>query len=383
MDGNIEKMQSLTGRIVGLGIDKTLTKKGMCAEAEAVGKALATKVSITDIVDDLLSVASDKPLSANQGRILKKQIDEIDPHYAENVIYKDTNVKDALDKVSKAENIAYDGDKSVQVAIDELKGTIGYSKKNLLPYPYYSGSSIVDSGLTWNCDNNGVLSANGTASNNCWYNVIHASNKPLLLKKGKYILNGCVSGGSNATYRIELLNSNFEVLFTDIGNGCEFTLEEDTNVGLRIYVFSGVKLNNLVFKPMIRLASIEDDTYEPYVPSVDGVVANWTPKGTVYAPQRNYYIKHKNSITIFFMTIPGVLTANNSAISICDDVYKTFGISFFRESFTVGFCLLSGEGGNSTHVGISAKNNTLNIERMGVDTNNNAPCYGQITLVTV
>jgi hypothetical protein len=114
-----------------------------------------------------------------------------------------------------------------------------------------------------------------------------------------------------------------------------------------------------------------------------GIVANWTPKGTVYAPQRNYYIKHKNSITIFFMTIPGVLTANNSAISICDDVYKTFGISFFRESFTVGFCLLSGEGGNSTHVGISAKNNTLNIERMGVDTNNSAPCYGQITIVTV
>jgi hypothetical protein len=102
MDGNIEKMQSLTGRIKGLGIDKTLTKKGMCAEAEATGKALATKVSITDIVDDLLSVATDKPLSANQGRLLKKQIDEIDPHYAENVLYNDTNVKDALDKVSKA-----------------------------------------------------------------------------------------------------------------------------------------------------------------------------------------------------------------------------------------------------------------------------------------
>ena len=100
MDGNIEKMQSLTGRIKGLGIDKTLTKKGMCAEAEATGKALATKVSITDIVDDFLSVATDKPLSANQGRLLKKQIDDIDPHYAENVIYGDTNVKDALDEVT-------------------------------------------------------------------------------------------------------------------------------------------------------------------------------------------------------------------------------------------------------------------------------------------
>ena len=124
MDGNIEKMQSLTGRIKGFGIDKTLTKKGMCAEAEATGEALATKVSITDIVDDLLSVATDKTLSANQGRLLKKLIDEIDPHYAENVLYNDTNVKDALDKVSNAENIAYDSEKSVQVAIDELNDNV-------------------------------------------------------------------------------------------------------------------------------------------------------------------------------------------------------------------------------------------------------------------
>lgn len=123
MDGNIEKMQSLTGRIKALAIDTTLTKKGMCAEAKATGEALATKVNITDIVDDLTSVADDKPLSANQGRLLKKQIDEIDPHYAENVIYDDTNVKDALDKVSNAENIAYN-EKSVQGAIDELNTNV-------------------------------------------------------------------------------------------------------------------------------------------------------------------------------------------------------------------------------------------------------------------
>lgn len=124
MDGNIEKMQSLTGRIKGLGIDKTLTKKGMCAEAEATGKALAKKVNTADIVDDLTSVAEDKPLSANQGRLLKKQIDEIDPHNAENVVYGDTNVKNAIDKLSKAENISYNEEKSVQGAIDELNTNV-------------------------------------------------------------------------------------------------------------------------------------------------------------------------------------------------------------------------------------------------------------------
>ena len=73
----IAKILTVLGKKV-LFVDTTLTKKGMSAEAKATGDALATKVNITDIVDDLTSVADDKPLSANQGRILKKQIDEID-----------------------------------------------------------------------------------------------------------------------------------------------------------------------------------------------------------------------------------------------------------------------------------------------------------------
>ena len=139
MDGNIEKMQSLTGRIKGLGIDKTLTKKGMCAEAEAVGKALATKVSITDIVDDFLSVATDKPLSANQGRLLKKQIDEIDPHYAENVIYDETDVKSALDDIK-----ATIGDMFVVETITATTDSGGCLLTNI-PYYYIPVSAIVTS----------------------------------------------------------------------------------------------------------------------------------------------------------------------------------------------------------------------------------------------
>ena len=139
MDGNIEKMQSLTGRIKGLGIDKTLTKKGMCAEAEAVGKALATKVSITDIVDDLTSVADDKPLSANQGRLLKKQIDEIDPHYAENVVYDKTNVKSALDDLKATIDELF--------VVETITGTTdsGGCLLTNIPYYYIPVSAIVTS----------------------------------------------------------------------------------------------------------------------------------------------------------------------------------------------------------------------------------------------
>ena len=120
MNGNLKNLQSLTGKIKSFRIDTTLTKKGMCAEAEATGKALATKVSITDIVDDLLSVASDKPLSANQGRLLKKQIDEIDPHYAENVVYDNTNVKSAIDGiVNKSVKVFIGKSTSLEVDLNE------------------------------------------------------------------------------------------------------------------------------------------------------------------------------------------------------------------------------------------------------------------------
>ena len=172
---------------------------------------------------------------------------------------------------------------NVKGAIDELKGTIGYSKKQLIPYPYPISTPFVDSGLTWSYDSKGIMTVNGKATNNAWFNLIHATNKPLLLKKGKYILSGCASGGSSQTYRIELLDTSFQVLFSDIGNGCEFTLEEDTNVGLRIYVFNGTTLDNVIFKPMIRYASIQDDTYEPYVADVQTQIDTKVGK-VIYSP---------------------------------------------------------------------------------------------------
>ena len=139
MNGNLENMQVLSGRIKSLAIDTTLTKKGMCAEAEATGKALATKVNITDIVDDLISVADDKPLSANQGRLLKKQIDEIDPHYAENVIYDETDVKSALDDIK-----ATIGDMFVVETITATTDSGGCLLTNI-PYYYIPVSAIVTS----------------------------------------------------------------------------------------------------------------------------------------------------------------------------------------------------------------------------------------------
>ena len=262
---------------------------------------------------------------------------------------------------------------SVKSDIDLLKGTIGYTSKNYLENKLTTQTA---SGVTFTVNADKSISLSGTATGHIPLDI----NTSVTLDKGTYIFSGFSIDYADSRLVLQVGDTHI-ILWHGI-DSVEFTLDEKTTCNVFMVIQNGTPCANVVIKPMIRLASIKDNTYVPYVTSVEGVVGNWTPMGTVNAPQRNYYIKHKNSITIFFMTIPTeALTTTVTATPICDDVCKTFGITSFRESFTVGFCLISGNG-DAIPIGISAKNNTLNVERMSKDTTNVSPCYGQITLVT-
>ena len=93
------------------------------------------------------------------------------------------------------------------------------------------------------------------------------------LKAGTYILNGCPSGGSSTTYRLAIQKtSDWSILGLDTGSGSEqFTIDEATNIQVAIFIQKGQTISNLLFKPMVRLSSIIDDTYEQYgvMPSPD------------------------------------------------------------------------------------------------------------------
>lgn len=59
MDGKIEENQiiyRLKGKITSLVIDNTLTKKGQCAEAKAVGDAIA---NLQSQIDSLVSASKE------------------------------------------------------------------------------------------------------------------------------------------------------------------------------------------------------------------------------------------------------------------------------------------------------------------------------------
>lgn len=202
-----------------------------------------------------------------------------------NVVYL---VKNFPDNVITASNIAFDSSDSelvseninsaileVNTKADENQNTLGYSAKNKLSYPY-NETTHVDNGITWTDNGDGTVTANGTATaNSSFYCKSRASEKKYNLPIDNYILSGCPSGGSSSTYELQLGRSNESGAYVDIGreygSGFEFEITKDTAelpLQVLMQIKSGVTVDNLVFKPMIRLANNKDDSYKPYAPDV-------------------------------------------------------------------------------------------------------------------
>ena len=126
-----------------------------------------------------------------------------------------------------------------------------------------TGVSNTSNGVTFtiNDDKTILVDGNNDGTANSRFIINNYS-----LKAGTYILNGCPSGGSSTTYRLVIQKtSDWSILGLDTGSGSEqFTIDEATKIQVAIFIQKGQTISNLLFKPMIRLSSIIDDTYEQY-----------------------------------------------------------------------------------------------------------------------
>ena len=79
INGNtVDTNPTLNGKLTQLPtIDTTLSISGNSADAKVTGDALRRKVNYTDIVDNCTTEADNKPLSAKQGVLLQRQIEEL------------------------------------------------------------------------------------------------------------------------------------------------------------------------------------------------------------------------------------------------------------------------------------------------------------------
>lgn len=124
-------------------------------------------------------------------------------------------------------------------------------------------TSLTINGVTFTVNANGSVTCNGTNHGNNPI-IFELNNPDVVFPEGVYITSGCPAGGSiTGGYKIQYFNGsgwNYE-----LGSGNTFTLSGNLKYRSRILISKDVTVTNLTFYPMLRLASIEDDTYEPYI----------------------------------------------------------------------------------------------------------------------
>lgn len=148
---------------------------------------------------------------------------------------------------------------SLLVTMEPIQDLHGYDS----PWPAGGGKNklqvtattqtINDVKFTVNDD--GSVNVNGTATANAVF-ILNSYD----FDGTAQILNGCPAGGSGSTFKLDAFGPSG--MSEDIGSGVTISTSGTRNV--RIVVFSGTTMNNAVFKPMIRLASVTDAAFDPF-----------------------------------------------------------------------------------------------------------------------
>lgn len=134
--------------------------------------------------------------------------------------------------------------------------------KNLLEI---TATSQTKNGVTFTVNADGSVVANGTASSDAYFRI-----NSIILEKGvNYVLSGCPSGGADGMYNMyfDQLNADGTSIDDgfDYGNGVTFAVADScTAINVGLVIRKSQSVSNLVFKPMIRRASVADPTYVPY-----------------------------------------------------------------------------------------------------------------------
>lgn len=230
------------------------------------------------------------------------------------------------------------------------------SGKNLLDN---TAITKISNGITFTVNSDGTVLADGTNDT--------TANSSLIINRydlspGTYVLNGCPSGGAINTYRLAIQETgSYSVLGSiDIGNGSgEFTLDTTTTVQIAIFIQKGLTINKLLFKPMLRKATIADDTYEQYgaspSPDYPSEVENVEGNVEIKDIGENLFDKKNNTILTWLtaaeITEEGSVCSKNFIPTTKNKIYATnFSACVFYYDKKLNYL------GNSTNLTTGAGN---------------------------
>ena len=151
--------------------------------------------------------------------------------------------------------------------------------KNFIKFPPYSnGYTYENNGIAFTVNSDGTITANGTnnTNNNAIFTMhsrLQSADVTNVIPNGEYIISGSPIGMSQSTFYVRVgitRNGAYTNIGNEYANNGKFVINGDdyTNTGAyvseAIVIAPGATVNNLLFKPMLRLADDTDDTYAPY-----------------------------------------------------------------------------------------------------------------------
>ena len=155
------------------------------------------------------------------------------------------------------------GENLLDYRIDGASGGVGERTKNLLQN---TATSQTINGVTFTVNDDGSVTCNGTPNSGIYSDLLLSGTlygEKTIIEYGNYIFSSIGSSSALAT----IIGNGTREIGRAQGNDITFT-DDVSWVLLRCY---GVEEPQTVY-PMIRLASIQDDTYEPYGYKVPVVV---------------------------------------------------------------------------------------------------------------
>ncbi len=218
-----------------------------------------------------------------------------------------------------------DASAEIQALTNQVNGNWSEGGKNLLPN---TAKTQTVSGVTFTVAKDGTITANGTATANIYFVIGTVFNLV-----GSFVLNGCPTGGGGSTYRLYTYASGGgSTIASDYGAGASFTLAESTDIDVAILLLNGQTVSNLVFKPMIRLATDADSTYQPYAKTnleltqdiAVKKLTNYTPTAGTNVTIRGIDIyRSGNTISLLvYIDVTSDLSNNDVVVSFNKDLPK-------------------------------------------------------------
>lgn len=154
-----------------------------------------------------------------------------------------------------------------------LNQTLGYTKKNLIPYPFVNtvGDVAEFAGVTWTDLGDGTVKGNGTASANSYFTIYEGG---IYLRPGKYMLTSGFDDNTTAYVFFVKIHKTSGEYAGRTTSAQKLAIEitesdiENYNILISTFLATGASLSNVIMKPMLRRAEILNETWEPYKLSV-------------------------------------------------------------------------------------------------------------------